>query len=171
MHEQKTHGAEAAVRLRTTTDEMLAEVERLPTELINWIPGEGVWSVMDILCHIREFIPFWTNETVRITQRPEEQWGRDHTDTGRLAAVTNTAELRLQDVVADIRRHVQQSSETLSRLSDADLSIEATSMNPRWGLKPAAFVVDQLLVGHAEKHLGQIRRNAAQFDQARAKVE
>ena len=125
---------------------------------------------MDILCHIREFIPFWTNETVRITQRPEEKWGRDHTDTGRLAAVTNTAALKLEDVVADIRQHVRHSAETLKSLSDADLSIEATSMNPRWGLKPASFVVDQLLVGHAEKHLGQIRRNASQFAQSRAAV-
>jgi hypothetical protein len=43
------------------------------------------------------------------------------------------------------------------------LPVEATSKNPRWGVTPASFVVDQLLVGHVEKHLGQIRRNAGQF--------
>ena len=156
---------EAAVRLQRITDEILSEVEHLPPALINWIPREGVWSVMDILCHIREFIPFWTGETVRIARRPDEAWGRDHTDTGRLAAVTKTAAYKLDDVVADIRRLARESAETLDGLSDADLSIEATSKNPRWGLKPASFVVHHLLVGHAEKHLGQIRRNAAQFSQ------
>ncbi len=74
-------------------DEILAEVQQLPPELIHWVPAAGVWTVMDILCHIREFVPFWTGETLRIVQRPDEQWGRDHTDTARLAAVTNTAAL------------------------------------------------------------------------------
>jgi len=112
-----------------------------------------------------------TGETVRIVRRPGEQWGRDHTDTARLAAVTGTAANTLEDVVADIRRLVRRSVETLSGLSDADLSVEAASMNPRWGLKPASFVVDQLLVHHAEKHLGQIRRNVTQFAEAHMKPQ
>ena len=88
---------------------------------------------MDNLCHIREFVPFWTGETVRIVQRPGEQWGRNHTDTARLAAVTGTAANTLEDVVADIRRLVRQSVNTLSDLSDNGVSAEATSKNPRFG--------------------------------------
>ena len=171
MRDQNTHAKAAAARLQTIADEILAEVERLPPAIITWIPGEGVWSVMDNLCHIREFVPFWTGETVRIVRRPDEQWGRDHTDTARLAAVTGTAANTLEDVVADIRRLVRQSVDTLSDLSDADLSAEATSKNPRFGLKPASFVVDQLLVFHVEKHLGQIRRNVTQFAEAHTKPQ
>ena len=63
---------------------------------------------MDNLCHIREFVPFWTGETLRIVRRPAEPWGRDHTDTARLAAVTNTAAHTLDDVVADIREAVRR---------------------------------------------------------------
>jgi len=169
MLEQKTRAAAAAAQLQTITDEILAEVERLPPEIITWIPDEGVWSVMDILCHIREFVPFWTGETLRIARRPNEQWGRDHTDTARLAAVTGTAANKLEDVAADIRRLLPRSVEALRDLTETDLSVEATSKNPRWGLKPASFVVDHLLVQHVEKHLGQIRRNVTQFGQARAK--
>ena len=165
MLEQKTRAAVAADRLQAITTEILAEVDRLAPEIIKWIPSDGVWSVMDILCHIREFVPFWTGETVRIARRPDEKWGRDHTDTARLGAVTNTAANKLEDVVADIGRLVRRSAEVLTDLSDADLAVEATSKNPRWGLKPASFVVDHLLVEHVEKHLGQIRRNVAQFGQ------
>jgi hypothetical protein len=160
---ERTRGAIAAAQLQATTDEILAQVQRLPPELITWIPGEGVWSVMDILCHIREFVPFWTGETLRIARRPHEAWGRDHTDTARLAAVANTAAYKLDDVVTDIRHAVRRSANAVKDLSDADLSVEAMSRNPRWGLKPASFVVDHLLVEHVEKHLGQIRRNVAQF--------
>lgn len=170
MPETKTRGTVAADQLRATTDEILGEVQRLPPELMTWAPAEGVWSVMDILCHIREFVPFWTDETLHISRRPDEEWGRDHTDTARLAAVTNTAGYKLEDVVADIRRRVRHSAVTLTGLTDADLAVEATSKNPRWGLKPASFVVDHLLVQHVEKHLGQIRRNVTQFGEARAKA-
>ena len=55
----------AAERLSTMPDEILTEVQQLPPELIQWIPGEGIWTVMDNLCHIREFVPFWTGEAVR----------------------------------------------------------------------------------------------------------
>jgi len=152
--------------LTRTTDEILAEVQQLPAELIHWVPSEGVWTVMDNLCHVREFVPFWTGETLRIVHRPAEQWGRDHTDTARVAAVTNTVTYRLEDVVSDIRQAVRRSAATLRSLSDEDLAVQATSKNPRWGLKPASFVVDELLVHHVAKHQGQIRRNVAQFSES-----
>ena len=168
MLEQGTRGGDAAARLQAVTEQILSEVQRLPSELITWIPAAGVWSVMDNLCHVREFVPFWTAEALRIARQSGEQWGRDHTDAARLAAVTNTAANKLQDVTDDIRRVVLQSAGTLTGLSDADLAVEATSRNPRWGLKPASFVVEHLLVQHVEKHLGQIRRNVTQFDERRA---
>ena len=59
----------AAERLSTITDEILTEVQQLPAELIHWVPAEGIWTVMDNLCHIREFVPFWTGEALRIVRR------------------------------------------------------------------------------------------------------
>jgi uncharacterized damage-inducible protein DinB len=166
---EQTHGAQAAIELQAVADQLVSEAERLPPALINWVPGEGVWSVMDILCHVREFIPFWTGQTLRIVRRPHEPWGRDHTDTARLAAVANTSAYKLEAVLSDIRLAVKQSAETFQNLSDAELAVEATSRNPRWGLKPASFVVDDLIVHHLAKHIGQIRRNAAQFAEAAAR--
>ena len=166
---EQTRGATSAMQLQTIADELVSEVQQLPPALITWVPGEGVWSVMDNLCHIREFVPFWTSQAVRIARQPNQPWGRDHTDTARLAAVTNTASYDLEEVLSDIRRAVKQSADTLKDLSDADLAVEATSRNPRWGLKPASFVVDDLLVHHVAKHLGQIRRNVTQFAEAQTR--
>ena len=167
MPEPEARAIAAAGQLTATTDQILAEVEQLPPELIHWVPSAGVWTVMDNLCHIREFVPFWTAETLRIVKRPSDQWGRDHTDTARLAAVTNTAARTLADVVSDIREVVRRSADALRALSDEDLAVEATSRNPRWGVKPASFVVDELLVHHVAKHQSQIRRNISQFNEAR----
>ena len=168
MPESQTRGAAAAERLTIATEEILVEVQHLPAELIHWIPGEGVWTIMDNLCHIREFVPFWTAEALRIVRGSAEPWGRTPADTTRLAAVTNTTANRVDDVVADIRAAVRRSAETLSTLRDADLNVEAPSKNPRWGVKPASFLIDDLIVQHVTKHHGQIRRNIAQFTDARA---
>ena len=170
MPELQTRAALAADRLMKTVDEILTEVHQLPADLIHWVPSAGVWTVMDNLCHIREFVPFWTGEALRIVHRPGEQWGRDHTDTARLAAVTDTAGYTLDEGVADIRREAHRSAETLKTLSDEALAVEATSVNPRLGVKPASFVVEELLAHHAEKHQGQIRRNVSQFNEARART-
>ena len=163
MSDQVTMGVAAGERIRATADDIVEEVGRMPAALITWVPAEGVWSVMDNLCHIREFIPFWTGEVLRIAGSAEDLWGRDHTDSARLAAVTGTAANDLNTVLNDIRAAVNASVSTLARLTDADLAIEAASKNPRWGIKPASFVVDHLLAQHIEKHLGQIRRNVAQY--------
>ena len=166
MPESHARASAAADQLTKTAHEILAEVERLPPELIHWVPAEGVWTVMDNLCHIREFIPFWTDEALRIVQRPSELWGRDMTHAGRLAAVTNTSAYRLEKVAADIRELVGRSAATLKTLTDEQLALEATSKNPRFGVKPASFVVEELLVHHIAKHQGQIRRNVSQFNAA-----
>ena len=161
----ETRGQSAATRLRAAAAEMLAEVARLPADVITWHPASDVWSVMDILCHVEEFVPYWTAQTMLVTEHPDEKWGRDHTDRDRLAAVTNTSARKLSDVEQAIRQGAEASAAALSRLSDSDLDIEATSKNPRFGRKPASFIVDDLIVGHVQKHLGQIRRNARQYQE------
>ena len=161
----ESRGQLAGARLRAVAEEMLAEVSRLPPDLIAWQPAAGVWSVMEILCHVQEFVPYWTSQTMRVIEDPQVRWGRDHTDLDRLAAVTDTAARRLPDVQQAIRQGAAESAATLSRVSDADFDVEATSRNPRMGLKSAGFIVDHLIIGHVEKHIGQIRRNVTQFQQ------
>jgi fumarylpyruvate hydrolase len=164
-------GQRAGARLSIAVDELLAEVAALPANVITWQPAADVWSVMDILCHVQEFVPYWTAQTMQVVERPGEMWGRDHTDRDRLAAVTNTSVRRSSDVQQAIRQAAAASADTLARLSDADLDVEAPSRNPRWGVKPAHFIIDHLLVGHVEKHLGQIRRNVTQFAEGEAVSE
>ena len=48
-------------------------------------------------------------------------------------------------------------------MSDSALDIEAPSRNPRWGVKPASFVLENLLLKHLSNHCGQIQRNIDQL--------
>jgi uncharacterized damage-inducible protein DinB len=156
---------QSAARLKETVDQILDDVRRMPAELVAWKPAEDVWSVLEILCHIDEFVPFWTGEVVRVVRDSGYEWGRDHTDARRLSAVKGAAARSIAEVVPSIRAGVADAVGQLSGLREEDLRKEAKSRNPRWGVKPAAFIVDDLLVHHVEKHLGQIRRNVAQYSQ------
>jgi len=159
----ESRGVQAGARLRAAAEEMLTEVASLRADLITWQPAADVWSVMDILCHVQEFVPYWTAQAIRVIERPQEAWGRTHADPDRLAAVANTSARRLADVTDAIRQAAAASADALSKLSDGDLDVEAPSRNPRWGVKPAQFIVDQLLIEHVQKHIGQIGRNVKQY--------
>jgi len=158
-----TRGPEAATRLHKAVAALLAEVERLPDDLVLWKPADDVWSVLEILSHVREFVPYWTAQTLQVARRPDQLWGRDHRDPDRLAAIVRGAAQPLADIVAEIRQTAVASADGLRGLTDADLASEAVSRNPRWERQPASFIVDHLLVAHVEKHLGQIRRNVEQY--------
>ncbi len=163
MPDTGTRADRAAERLESLTEELLAEVQTLPAALITWVPGEGVWSVMDILCHVEEFIPYWTEVVLQVVRHPDQPWGRNHADARRLAAVDHTAARQLSEVDRAIRMRARESAAALRHLTDADLANEAPSRNPRWGVKPAGFILDDLLVQHVQKHIGQVRRNIQQY--------
>ena len=158
-----SRASEAAQKIQSSCDAILAEASGLPAEILRWKPAPDVWSVMDILCHIEEFLPYWTAQSLSAARHPDREWGRDHTDEARRAAVANTQARTFAEVEKNIRAAASQSAAAIAGLSDADLDVEAPSRNPRWGVKPAGFIVDHLLVIHLEKHLGQIRRNEMQY--------
>jgi uncharacterized damage-inducible protein DinB len=149
--------------MRSTVDEILAEVDHMPPALIHWKPGPQIWTVMDNLCHIEEFIPYWTSQVEQVIARPGQEWGRTHHDADRLTAVADTSTRQLSEVKREIQQRTAQSIAKLQGHTAEQFAMEAPSHNPRWGTKPASFIVDTMLVGHLRSHLGQVRRNLDQY--------
>ncbi len=166
----ETQGHEAAAHLESAAAALLAAVERLPDEVVHWKPATNVWSVMEIVSHVREFVPYWTTQALQVARDPDRLWGRDHLDPDRLAAIQQGVGQTLAAAAAATREVVRASAEALRSLSDRDFASTAVSRNPRWGRQPASFIVDHLVIQHVEKHLGQIRRNVEQF-QERGRAE
>ena len=153
----------ATASMRSTTEEILSEVDSMPKDCIHWKPGPEIWTVMDNLCHIAEFVPYWTAQIEQVIQDPDKQWGRTHHDADRRAAVADTSSRDLTGVKEQIRSAVARSVSTLERFTPDQLAMQAPSRNAKWGLKPASFILDTLLVAHLKSHLSQIRRNLAQY--------
>ena len=158
---------EGAIReMQTRVGEMESAVLAVPEACLTWRPSPEVWSILDNLCHVEEFIPYWMGQIRAMVTRPQEEWGRTHADPDRLAAVADTAGRKREDILPSIHARLDAVCTELLAMDDGMLEIEAPSRNPRWDVKPASFVLDQLLVHHLASHCGQIQRNIHQLQQA-----
>lgn len=158
-----TNMNEAIESIKQSIDQMIETTKSLSEETIRWNPSEEEWSIMQILCHVEEAIPYWLNEIERLLESPGAEWGRGLTDENRLAAVANTEKREVSEVLNKLENVKDQVEKVLSKLSEEDLKSEAPSRNPRFGTKPMSFIVDHLLVEHASKHYSQIQRNLSKL--------
>ena len=154
---------EAVMQIQAAYDQIEANVTGIPASWLVWRPSPEAWSILDILCHIEEFIPYWTGQILTSVSYPDREWGRTHNDHARLAAVENTSERNPATILASIHSQIDDMSQRLSALDDAALDITAPSRNPSWGVKPVSFIFEDLLVMHLCKHSGQIQRNISQL--------
>ncbi|MFD0616193.1 DinB family protein [Paenibacillus sp. GCM10027629] len=156
------HAIEEIERL---SDQLMNQATGLSEAVLNWKPSEEAWSVMEILCHVEEAVPYWLKELECTVKSPGTEWGRGLQDEARLAAVASAGQRELADVMHGIVQGKQMAKEVLGSVRDEDLAIEASSRNPRFGIKPMAFIVSHLLIEHLQKHLNQIQRNLQQYEQ------
>ncbi len=143
--------------------EVTQTVTELPDDVLRWKPAENIWSIAEILGHMEEAAPYWAREIQRVIATPGTQWGRNHDDETRLAAVAAASQRNARDVVAGFSEAVEALLSSLRTLRESDLQIESASRNPRWGVKPMSFVLDNLIVSHLRGHRDQIMRNLSQF--------
>lgn len=146
-------------------NEMVNTVKDLSEDTIRWKPSAEEWSIMQVIAHVAEAIPFWLGEIRQIIQSPKDVWGRDHTNKIRLEAVDEAAvdQLAVENVIKDLENIPAQTEETLSKLTDEQLQLIAPSRNPNFDGKPVQFIIDKLIVGHIQGHNEQIQRNLSKI--------
>ncbi|MDF9448762.1 DinB family protein [Bacillus toyonensis] len=142
-------------------------VKSLPEEIIRWKPSKDEWSVMQIITHVAEAIPYWAKEISNIKLSNENLWGRGLTDEVRLQAVSeeNINRKTVEEVIEQLSSIPITIENVLHTLTDEELHIQAPSRNPRFENKPINFIVNHLIVEHTEKHYKQIDRNVSKYNQ------
>ncbi|PEO65244.1 hypothetical protein COI41_24580 [Bacillus toyonensis] len=142
-------------------------VKSLPEEIIRWKPSKDEWSVMQIITHVAEAIPYWAKEISNIKLSNENLWGRVLTDEVRLQAVSeeNINRKTVEEVIEQLSSIPITIENVLHTLTDEELHIQAPSRNPRFENKPINFIVNHLIVEHTEKHYKQIDRNVSKYNQ------
>lgn len=154
---------ERIARVAALYQELDQVVAQVTPDQYQWQPAENVWSVAEILAHIDEFPSFFLGELLKVKANPDVRWGRTMDNPARLQAVAqgkgrSLAEARQR--LAASREHVLA---TLGSLTDADLTIEAEHVNPKFGRKSMGWLVDHFIIEHLENHIKQIRRNLGQY--------
>ncbi len=149
--------------IQDSVKSLIETVSPLPDQTMQRRPAPEVWSILEILCHVEEAVPYWANEIQRVAASPGVEWGRGHQNEARLAAVAASSQRTAKDVVEGIQKSTARAVAILGGLRDEDLAIESPSRNPRFGTKPMSFILDHLLVAHLRGHLAQIHRNLEQL--------
>lgn len=146
-------------------DRIIATVNSLSEETIRWNPVEEEWSIIQIIAHIVEALPFWVDQIDQLVQSPGKEWGRNHLHEPRLQAVAPATVDAI--AVADMLQALEEVKQTvkagLENLTAEQLAAEAPSKNPNWGVKPLSFIIDHLIDQHVNKHEGQIQRNLSKL--------
>jgi uncharacterized damage-inducible protein DinB len=154
---------EAIRSTQQSLEQIISASQELSSEALNWKPAEDKWSVMEVLVHVDEAIPYWLDELNNLLEKPGTEWGRGLQDERRLAALAAVGSRSLEEVIDSIKRAKEQVAIVLGPITDDELMQESPSRNPRFGTKPLSFVIQHLLVDHAASHVRQIARNIEQY--------
>ena len=145
-------------------DDILKSVEGLDEKTIRWNPTEEEWSILQIITHLNEAVPYWLDEVDRVIAAPGSKWGRGLTDADRVAAVAAPDQLNVEEEIATLKGLQQQVSDRVSNLSEAQLNAENPHRNfEKFGNKPVSFMVDHFITVHANTHYGQVQRNLSKL--------
>ncbi|EOG8707929.1 DinB family protein [Bacillus cereus] len=163
MKNLQIHAAES---VNESINKIKTIVKSLPEEIIYWKPSEDEWSIMQIITHVAEAIPYWAKEISNIKVNHENLWGRGLTDEVRLQAVSeeNINGKSVEEVIEQLSTIPITIENVLNTLTDEELHIQAPSRNPRFSNKSIDFIVNHLIVEHTEKHYNQIERNVLKFN-------
>ncbi|MFE4426932.1 DinB family protein [Peribacillus butanolivorans] len=143
---------------------ILETTANLSEKTIRCNPTEEEWSIMQILSHIAEAIPYWLGEVETVIATPGSKWGRGLQDPARLAAVTDTEKLSVDEVLKQVDELKYKVESGLGKLDEEKLSKESPHRNfAKFGNKPVSYIVDHFIDDHVSGHYDQIKRNLSKI--------
>ncbi|ASS93573.1 DinB family protein [Peribacillus simplex] len=150
--------------VQQSIDHILETAANLPEETIRFKPADDEWSIMQILSHLAEAIPYWLGELENVIAVPGSKWGRGLQDPARLAAVTDTDKLAVDDVMKQVEELKYKVESSLGNLDEETLSKESPHRNfAKFGNKPVSYIVDHFIDEHVSGHYDQIKRNLSKI--------
>jgi len=150
--------------VQQSIDHILETAANLPEATIRFKPADDEWSIMQILSHLAEAIPYWLGEVENVIAVPGSKWGRGLQDPARLAAVTDTDKLAVDDVMKQVEELKYKVESSLGNLDEETLSKESPHRNfAKFGNKPVSYIVDHFIDEHILGHYDQIKRNLSKI--------
>ncbi|WP_181350453.1 DinB family protein [Thalassobacillus sp. CUG 92003] len=140
------------------------KVSDVSEEVVKWKPSENEWSILQVHCHVDEWMNFWI-EDLLLAINSNEKWGRTLKDDDRLAAVRDVENQDIEEIRSKIVVAKDRVILELGNLDPDVLDIEKEHVVPRIGVKPLSFLIDHFIVEHIDKHINQVERNLKNYKQ------
>lgn len=150
-----------------TTHKMISFLEENDHTFYWTKPSSEKWSVMQIVSHVTEAIPFWRQDVEGLLIEPTGRWGRNHEHVGRLVAVNEEVvrQKTVKEVINQLTDESQRVEMMFKKLQPEHLIIQAPSYNVNFEGKPLSFIIDHLIVGHIQSHYEQMVRHYEEVKQ------
>jgi len=121
-----------------------------------YIPsGENEWSIMQILDHIVEIMPYWAGEIEKLVAAPGQNFGRTMQHAGRLQAIDEHGRDSLKQVKAALPASYARLEDVLGSLKDSDLAL--TGHHIKFGENTLEWFIEEFVTGHLRSHVDQIK--------------
>ena len=152
---------EDSKKIKSIIEQMVQIIENRDTPLLYKKPSAEEWSVMQIASHVCEAVEFWVTDLEALLIVPGAKWGRNHEHVRRLAAVEENyvASISKEQAIIRLQSLVPLAEGALEKVRTGDLEKTAPSYNPNFDGKPLSFLINHLIIGHIESHLGQMQRH------------
>lgn len=154
LHFEAVTAEELVSRVEQTVEQLLAEIERLPAEVLYRAPTPGEWPVMSTLAHLAELLPFWAHQGAGIAASPGKQVGRSLDDPRRVGPIEEHEHDSLDAMVPRVRAGLEECVATL-RAIPAD-GWQARGTHPRHPSISVYELIETYVCNHAAEHAKQI---------------
>lgn len=132
--------------------EIIYFLQTVEEKKIRWNPSGKEWSIMQVISHICESIPFWIEEieSVKKDSTVKIGRGREYFSEDRLAVLTKeyNQNTTIDEAIEKMKKFILVVNKSLETLTNKQLKDETIK-----------FIVDIEIVGHIKGHLHQIKRN------------
>lgn len=150
-------GESQARRLEEIGDQLFLLLQQPDvSQRVHTCQDENEWSVMQILGHMAEMIPFWTNRCCfsNVATEGPLQFGRELDASERLDGINWEAERELDVIVFVLKQEIRRAAQAIRNISNEDR--KKKGLHIRYGEMTIADAIERLIVAHAEEHLNQI---------------
>ncbi len=131
------------------------QLTRLPSAKLYQPPAPDEWSVMQILAHMTEIMPYWGSQIEKLVAQPGQNFGRVMTDPDRVRYIQEHGHDTLVATQAALPPAYERLQQVLGSLKDTDLAL--TGVHSRFGERPLEWFVAEFVTDHLKNHLTQLR--------------
>jgi hypothetical protein len=146
---------ELVTRVERSVEQLLAQIQRLPAEVLYREPMPGEWPVMSTLAHLAELLPFWAHEGASLAASPGMQVGRSLDDPRRVGPIAEHGHDSLEAMLPRLQAGLAECVATLRAIPSDGWQSRGT--HPRHPSISVYELIETYVCNHAAEHADQIQ--------------